>query len=452
MSHATTDRRRFLQQSASAALGVAAGSMAWPLSARAQGANDRIVVGMMGMGGRGGFLADLLAARADATVAWVCDPDASRISENVLKALEQRGGTRPRATQDFREILDDQAVDALVIATPDHWHALGTILACQAGKDVYVEKPASHSIWEGRQMVEAARKYRRVVQLGTQNRSAQYAQAAVEYVRSGQLGDVHYVRVLNMKWRDAIGHKDDTPVPEGLDYDLWLGPAPMRPYNPNRSHYAWHWYWDYSGGDIINDGVHQMDLARWMINRAHPNSVVASGGKYHFDDDQETPDTQVVLYDYDGLTMSFELTLWTPYMLKTDPGFRAQDIFPDWPFNATRIDVFGSKGMMIMGRHGEGWQVFGPDTKVVAQRHGPEAHSEHLTNFFECIRTRQRPTADIEEGHLSTILCHLGNISYRVGGRRLKWDGATEAFWGDDEANALLKRVYREPWVVQEEI
>jgi len=452
MDHTTTDRRRFLRQSATAVAGVAAGTMAWPLSARAQGANERIVCGMMGMGGRGRFLAELLAARKDARVAWICDPDSGRIAEEALKALEDRGGVRPRATQDFRDILADPDVDALFIATPDHWHALGTILACQAGKDVYVEKPASHSIWEGRKMVEAARKHERIVQLGTQNRSAPYAQAAVEYVRSGQIGDVHYVRVLNMKWRDGIGHRDDEPVPAGLAYDLWLGPAPMRPYNPNRSHYAWHWYWDYSGGDIINDGVHQMDIARWIIGRTYPTSVVTSGGKYHFDDDQETPDTQVVLYDYDGLTMSFELTLWTPYMLKTTPEFRAQDLYPDWPFNATRIDVYGSKGMMIMGRHGEGWQVFGPDTKLVAQMQGPEAHSEHISDFFDCIRTRRRPNADIEEGHLSTILSHLGNISYRVGGRRLKWNGPAETFLEDEPANALLRRTYREPWVIGDEV
>ncbi|MFQ6098799.1 MAG: Gfo/Idh/MocA family oxidoreductase, partial [Armatimonadota bacterium] len=234
------------------------------------------------------------------------------------------------------------------------------------------------------------------------------------------------------------------------DYDMWLGPAPRRPFNPNRFHYAWHWFWDYSGGDIINDGVHQMDIARWLIGSKCPRSVVATGGKHAYDDAQETPDTQHVLFDFDRLTMTFELTLWTPYMKKTPWDFRNTDEFPNWTFNATRVEVYGTNGLMMMGRHGGGWQVFGTDWKEAASAPGRRPLAQHLDDFFECIKSRRRPNADIEEGHLSTVLCHLGNISYRVGGRRLDFDADTESFLDDKHANRLLKRTYRRPWVVPE--
>lgn len=439
-------RRRFLSTSTGAALGAAVGVSLLP-STRALGANERFVVALVGCGGRGRFLAERLLERGDVEIAYLCDPD-SRLFDQAAKTVEGGQGKRPQTTTDFRRALDDDQVDALFNATPDHWHAIPTIMACQAGKDVYVEKPASHNIWEGRKMVEAARKYQRIVQLGTQNRSAPYVKAAVDYIRSGELGDVHLVRVINMKMRSNIGHKEDQPVPEGVDYDMWLGPAPMRPFNPNRFHYAWHWFWDYSGGDIINDGVHQMDVARWLIGKDYPKAVVTTGGKFFFDDDQQTPDTQMVHYDYDDMTMTFELTLWTPYMKKTPWDFRETDEFPNWRYSATRVELYGTRGLMMMSRHGGGWQVFGPDWEEVASGPGRRPLSHHLDNFFECVRSRRLPNADIEEGHLSTVLCHLGNISYRLGGRKLKFDGATETFGDDREANRLVKRKYRKPWVI----
>ncbi|HIE51298.1 MAG TPA: twin-arginine translocation signal domain-containing protein [Armatimonadetes bacterium] len=441
------NRRQFLKTSLGAA--VAAGTA--PFAPGTLGANEKFVVGVMGVGGRGRHLAGELARRPEVEIAYVCDVD-SRLFSKILPTVERLQGKRPQTTMDFRRILDDRDVDVLFIATPDHWHALPTILACQAGKDVYVEKPIAHNVWEGRKMVEAARKYKRIVQVGTQNRSAPYVQAAVEYLRSGKLGEVHLVRVLNMKKRPSIGHKKDEPVPPGVDYDMWLGPAPKRPFNPNRFHYAWHWFWDYSGGDIVNDGVHQMDIARWLIGRRYPQSIYATGGKFFFDDDQETPDTQHVLYDYDRLTMTFELTLWTPYLKKTPWDFRNTDQFPHWLFNATRIEVYGTKGLMIMGRHGGGWQVFGPEGKEMAAQPGRRPLNHHLDNFFACLKSRQRPNADLEEGHLSTLLCHLGNISYRLGGRKLVFDAQTETFLNDEEANRLLKRTYREPYVVPDKV
>jgi len=451
MSTETPNRRDFLRTSVGAAAGIAAGVGLRIMPARAQGANDRIVFGVMGAGGRGGFLMSRLLARKDVDIAWVCDADSGRFGA-AAKSVEQKTGTRPKTTFDFREVLDDSHVDALLVATPDHWHALPTVLACQAGKDVYVEKPATHNVWEGRKMVEAARKYERIVQLGTQNRSAPYVGHAAEFVRNGGLGDVHFVRVRNMKERGPIKPVKDEPAPEGVNYDIWLGPAPKRPFNRNHFHYSWNWYWDYSGGDIINDAVHQVDMARWLIGQDYPKSVVCTGGAFSLRDDSETPDTQSVQWEFDGLTMVFDLTLWTPYMKKMPVAQRALDVFPEWQFYAMGVELYGTKGLMLMGRHGGGWQVFGADWDVTRQEHGLEAHDDHLANFIDCIRTRQRPNADIEEGHKSTLLCHLGNISYRVGGRRLHFDAAKERFIDDEEASRHLKRAGRSPWTMPERV
>ncbi len=434
-------RRHFLFGSLAALAAEGAG-------ARAAAANERVVVGFMGVGGRGRDLLRRFSKRDDVEVAYIADVDSRRLPEAASEAARSSGRV-PKTVQDVRHVLDDRAVDALVIATPDHWHALGTVWACQAGKDVYVEKPTSHSIWESRQMVRAARKYERVVQVGTQCRSASYVQGAIEYIKSGQLGEVHFVRVLNSKPRSSIGKQSNKPVPAGVDYDRWLGPAPSRPFNENHFHYAWHWFWNYSGGDISNDGVHQIDLARWVIDRAYPKSVYSTGGIHFFKDDQETPDTQVVSWDYDGLTMAFEQTLWTPYQQKTPFNLRDRDELPKWPFSGTRIEIFGSKRWMMLGRHGDGWEVFDKDFRSVAHQYGRQADDLHIGNFVDCIRSRKRPNADIEQAHLSTLLCHYGNIAYRAG-RKLVIDPATEGFVGDDEANALVERTYREPYVVPE--
>jgi len=416
------------------------------------GANDKVVVGIMGIKGRGGYLAERFASRPDVEIAYLCDVDTRLFGERI-EQVAKRQGKPPKTVTDFRRILDDKHVDVLINATPDHWHALPTIMACQAGKDVYVEKPISHNIWEGQRMIAAARKYRRIVQVGTQTRSADYAHQARDYIRSGKLGDVHLVKVFNMKWRQAVPAQPDAQPPAGVDYDMWLGPAPKRPFNPNRFHYTWHWYWDYSGGDIINDGVHQIDLARMVMGVEYPKAVVSSGGKYHYDDAQETPDTQTVVWEFDRLTMLFELTLWTPYIKKISQKIRdSLTEYPNWPFCATRVEIYGTKGVMMLGRHGGGWQVFGMEEKPVAEANGPDPQTAHFDNFLQCVRSRQVPNADIREGHLSTLLCHLGNISYRVGGRKLFFDANSETFIGDDEANRLVKRVYREPWVVPERV
>jgi len=444
------NRRHFLRDSVGAAAGASALVAARRVPARTAWPNETVIVGVMGIRGRGNWLARHFASRPDVEVAYLCDVD-STLFASRSKTVEQAQGRAPKTVTDVRRVLDDPDVDALVIATPDHWHALGTILACQAGKDVYVEKPASHSIWEGRKMVEAARNHKRVVQLGTQTRSAPYAQHAIEYLRSGKLGSIHLVRCFNMKTRGQVAKRNDETVPKGFDYDRWLGPVPMRPYNRNYVH-SWNWFWDFSGGDIVNDGIHHMDLARWVVGKPHPKSVVATGGVFHLKDAAETPDTQSVQYEYDGLTLEFILTLWTPYMKKTAIEIRESDTFPNWPFNATKVEIYGTKGVMMLGRHGGGWQVFAEDWKGEPFEYGRQPSPAHIENFIQCIRTRKRPNADIEEGHLSTLLCHLGNISYRVGNRKLFFDSKTETFIDDPEANRLVKRTYREGYVIPEKV
>jgi len=446
---ATINRRDFLKHSVTATAAASAAGF----SINAAGANERVVLGVMGIRGRGSFLGPEFAKRNDVEIRYIADPD-SRLFSSRAQKLEDVCGRRPQCTQDFRRMLDDPELDGIINATPDHWHALGTILACQSGKDVYVEKPTSHNIWESRKMIEAARKHKRVVQVGAQNRSGEYCYQAFDYIHSAAFGDVHFVRVLNSKERGAIGKKEDQPQPpEGVDYDMWLGPAPSRLFNENRFHYAWHWFWDYSGGDIINDGIHQIDIARWMIDRPYPKSVSSAGGIHYFQDDQECPDTHTVNWEYDGLTMAFEQILWAPYMKKTPMDFRDTDNLPNWPFSGTRIEIYGTKQMIFLGRHGGGWEAFDGDGKSVVKQPGrfSPCNENHFENFVECIRTREQPNGDIEKLHHSTLLSHYGNIAYRTG-RRLHIDPVTEGFKDDPEANAYVKREYRNPWVVPEEV
>jgi predicted dehydrogenase len=442
-------RRRFLTQSGAAAgLFVAAGAR---LSHGAS-PSEKLTLAVIGIQGRGGQLAQNFAAREDCTVAYLCDVDESLFDSRAREVFDHQG-TRPQLVGDFRRTLDDPAVDAVVIATPDHWHALATIWACQAGKDVYVEKPISHSVWEGRQMVRAARAHDRIVQVGTQNRSAPYIHKAKEYLDSGRLGTVHLVRVYNQKHWPNVELSQESKVPAGLNWDMWLGPAPDRPYNSTYHRY-WNHFWDFSGGDIINDAVHQMDIARWLLNLTAPNTVYSAGGRFAEEGVMESPDTQVAVYEFDKLLMTFELTLYTPYMIKSDAVLRNSDMFPYWPQNTERIEIFGTEGLMIVGRMGGGWQVYdrqkNREPVIAAQEHGRFPDPPHQQNFVDCVKSRQTPNADIEEGHLSTVLCQIANISYRLGGRKLVWDAENEAFQNEPEASAALKRTYRDPWRVPE--
>jgi predicted dehydrogenase len=393
--------------------------------------------------------------RGDCEFAAVCDPDSNR-HQSTAQRIAPRQGRTPKGFSDFRQCLDDKSIDAVISATPDHWHALSTVWACQAGKDVYVEKPATHSCWEGRKMIEAAHKYQRVVQIGTQNLSAEHNQAAREYIASGKLGKIHLCRIYNQKGWGNFPQQPDGDPPAGFDWDLWNGPAPEARYNPTL-HRGWHHLWRYSGGDIANDASHQIDLARWLMGVEYPRTVYSVGGRFNSPGAAESPDTQIAVYEFDQLVITFELTLYTPYMLKISPQIRESlDEYPYWPQCATRIEIFGSDGVMFVGRHGGGWQVFDRPQReqpvVKAQGNGKFPDPEHKENFIRCIRSRQQPNADVEKGHRSALMIHLANISYRLGGVKLTFDGPTEQIVGNDEAMKLYRRQYRAPYVVPEQV
>ena len=445
MKPSSIDRRTFVKQSF-----LAAATLSTAPSVQVLGANEKVILGVMGLGGRGTYLAESFAKRSDVRIAYLCDADKRRFAR-ARAAVEDAQGQEATLTQDFREMLEDKSVDAIVNATPDHWHALGTILACQAGKDVYVEKPMSYCLWEGRKMVEAARKHERVVTVGTQTRSAPYVREVLEYVKSGKLGDIHLVRVFNLMQHSMVRPAPDQAPPAGLDYDLWCGPAAQLPYNPSRQ---WLNLWEYSCGPIPGDAVHQLDLARQLLGDApHPASVSGIGAIYDLKDGRDTPDTQVAAYEYNGYTLLFESALWTPYMKKTPMDARDKGLIPNWPFNATRIEVLGSRGFLYVGRHGDGWQAFDANGESILSRPGRQGDREHQDNFVACIRSRAKPAADVEQGHYSTSLCHLANISWRAGNQKLRFDSETESFPASPEANRFLKRpAYRAPWVVPEQV
>jgi predicted dehydrogenase len=455
------DRRRFVSESANQVAGLAAGAslLASASPAAAKSANDKVVLALLGAGGRGTGVAAGFAARKDAEIGYVCDLHDDRLA-SACKTIATHQGREPKALKEMRRLFDAKDLDAVIVATPDHWHALATILACQAGKDVYVEKPPSHNIWEGRKMVEAARKYRRIVQVGTQNRSAPYNLAARDYIKSGKLGDIHFCKVFNMKAGGQFRLPADDKPPSGFDWEAWLGTAPARPHNSTIFKGGWHHYWTYSGGDFANDGIHQLDLAMMLLGDPElPRSVYGTAGRFAFQDDQEVPDTQVVTYEFPKLIVTFELSLYTPYMEKIATDIRnASDVFPFWPQCGTRIELYGSKGIMYMGRHGGGWQVYTKPKRqsrpgeLVAQFKGRPGDHPHQDDFIASIKSRKRPNADIEIGHKSAVLVHLGNIAHQVGNQKLVFDPETETFAGNEAANRLRRRENRTKYEVPEQV
>ncbi len=425
------NRRSFLKTA-----GVSAAAAPAIVSASA---NQKIIVGATGMGGRGRTHAKLLAGREDVDVAYVCDPDLTR-AERAAAEVEQTGGKKPKIVQDLRRILDDPDIDAITVATPDHWHAPATILACDAGKHVYVEKPCSHNVREGRLMVQAARKHDRVVQVGTQARNSKHVRRAMELLHNGAIGDVLVAKAWDSQLRRNIGHGKPGEPPAHLDYDLWLGPAPAVPYHSNRLHYNWHWRYDFGTGDMGNDGVHDLDLALWGlgVDSQHPEAVSAIGNKLFFDDDQQFPDTQNVTFDFapigeDGkrTQLIFELRIWTPYRME---GYENGNAF------------YGTKGFMLLGKN-DNFRLYGERNEPIEEMDADGKNTEntliHHEDFLNCIRNGECPQADIEIGHHGATVCHLGNIASRLK-RTLFFDGEKESFVGDDKANGLLSRTYRE--------
>ncbi len=419
--------------------------------AHAQAPADKVVLGLIGAGGRGSMLAHGFASLPNVEFKYVCDVDATR-GASLPRDLEAKRGRRPQRVSDLRQVLDDQEVRGVIIATPEHWHALATVWACQAGKDVYVEKNTSLRLWEGRKMLDAARKYQRVVQVGFQNRSAPYAVSAREYVRSGQLGKVILVKVFNLLEGGPWHAQPDSAPPAGLDWDRWLGPAPAVPYNPGR-HRGWNDYWDYCGGAFSGDASHQLDLTRMVLGDPPcPKSVSSAGGRLAFPDHREIPDLLTVTYDYGDFVMTCENGTFTPYMRKFAQEVRYGSQWPLWPQSSCRVEIYGTKRLMYLGRHGCGWQVMENGGRVVAQDKGYFPDKWHQPNFVACIRSRQRPNADVEQAHQSACLIHLGVAAYRTGNRQLFFDPEAERFTNSDAANALLKPAYRADYRIPDSV
>lgn len=448
------NRRRFLGKAAAASVWVGGVTANAAEAARIHGANDRPMLALVGAGGRGTEVAGMFAARGDNDVAYVCDLHPKRRGATCKSVSARAGGKDPKPLRELNEALAIKELDAVIIATQDHWHALGTIRACQAGKDVYVEKPPSHTVWEGRKMVEAARKYKRVVQVGTQTRSSPYALSAAEYIRSGKLGRIHLVKVFNIKPGSEWHLAPDDACPAGFDWDAWLGPTAVRPHNSALMTGGWHRYWAYCGGDMADDGIHQLDLAlQAMGDPGMPSAVYCSGSRFEYKDDQEVPDLQVATYDYPTFRMTFENGGYTPYMDKIAIDVRENDLFPFWPQCATRIEIYGTEGLMYLGRHGGGWQVFGKSKvqsrpgELIAQEYGRQGNRWHQDNFLACIKDRKNPNADIEIGHRAAVTVHMANIAHRAGNRLLKYDASTERF-DLPEANKLLRRNDRKAYAV----
>jgi predicted dehydrogenase len=370
-------------------------------------------------------------------VAGVCDVNQAA-RERSSTIVQTMGGSKPKEYNDMREVFADKAVDAVSMATPNHWHALGTVWACQAGKDVYVEKPASHNVWEADRMVDAARKYKRIVQVGTQSRSSGHIKKAVQLMKEGAIGQVYMAKGLCFKRRPTIGRKPDIPVPPGIDWDKFLGPAPMRPFNENRFKYNWHWFWDTGNGDLGNQGVHQMDVAIWGlgINKL-PASVVSTGGKYVYDDDQETPNTQIATYDYGPVQLVFEVRGLMTGGEGDEKGVKVGNIW------------YGSEGYLVLD--GGGFRVYKGEKNELAMDEKPMRGGDgsHMKNFLDAVKSRDQNSlnAEVATGITSAKLCHLANISYRLK-RRLTVDPGVQRFVNDAEANAMLTRDYRKPYVV----
>jgi len=435
------DRRNFIKTSAVGLTStVAAGRVA------KAAASARLQVGVVGSGGRAMSLIQTFAENKEADVVALADIDSSRLPRGV-EEVHSRQGTKPRTTGDFRDLIDDPHIDALIVGAPDHWHAIPTILACMAGKDVYVEKPDGHNMEEGRRMVAAMRKHKRIVQMGSQHRSTTRLQSAIEYAKSGVLGRCLVAKAWESGRQGSIGNPPDGQPPAGVDYDMWLGAAPKRPFNPRRFHGNWRWFYDYGTGDLGNDGVHRLDMAVAVLNAACeaqgdaplglPEAISSSGGKWYFDDMQEFPDTLQVNYEFGGPTpkiLTYEMRIWTPYTMEGHSEGSA---------------VYGDKGYMVVGNRG--WTAYGERNKKIKEVGGDSHERPHVQNFIDCVKSREKPFCDLETiGHPASVLCHAGNISARLG-RKLYLDADTETFRNDEAANALRTRPeYRRPWVLPE--
>jgi predicted dehydrogenase len=467
-------RRTFLKASAIAAAGLASAASA----KKVLGANDRIRIAVIGVRGRGWDHVKEYHPIPGVEIAYLCDVD-----ENVLRQrladIERMDIPKPQTYVDVRRLLEDKNVDAVSIATPNHWHSLIGIWAAQAGKDIYIEKPCSHNWWEGRQLVRAVDKYKVICEHGSQCRSSAAIREAMDQMRSGLLGDVYMSRGLCYKWRDTIGHAGPEPIPAGVHYDLWTGPAPLKEFTKNRFHYNWHWIWDTGNGDLGNQGIHEVDLARWGLGVTLPTKVTALGGHFLFDDDQQTPNVITAAYEFktsgaQTKMMTFEVRGWTTNHeagvgtrefggggvpaagMKTATPSTSQGKKSLGPASGKPSTIgnlyYGSKGYLVISDYDSYKSFLGPAAEPGPEKHVP-VKNEHFVNFIECMRSRKKEDlhAPILEGHLSATLVHLANASYRLG-RTINFDPQTESVIDDVEATELLKGTYRAPYIVPEQV
>jgi predicted dehydrogenase len=430
-------RRTVLKSAAFGAAALAAGR-----TVRAAAA-DRVVVGVIGPGGMGMNHVRNLAARDDVEIAAISEVDEQRLGAAV-DHVEMETGRRPAATRDFRELLDDGQIDAVFIATPDHWHAPASILALDAGKHVYVEKPCCHNIREGRLMSDAVARSGKLLQVGTQSRSTDCVREAIQRVQAGEIGEILVAKAWNSQRRGSIGKSQPSDPPAHLDYDTWVGPAPMVPYRSNMLPGVWRWWYDFGCGDIGNDGVHDIDVAVWGLGvQTHPERVTCLGGKYFFDDDQQFPDTQYSICEYAAegdpagrkKQLIFEQRDWSPYVQE---GYENGAAF------------YGKEGVLIIG-HSVGWRLYGPRNQLIAERTGGADLTAHHNNFMDCIRgTQSQLNADVQAGFLSATIVHLSNIAARTRAV-LEFDPQSEQITNHEEANAMIGRQYRDHWATPRE-
>jgi predicted dehydrogenase len=404
---------------------------------KARSANDKVRIAVLGVNGRGQDHIAGFGNVPDAEVAMLCDPDSEVLAKRA-EQFEKRYGRKVATEQDLRKVFDNKEIDAVSVATPNHWHALATIWACQAGKDVYVEKPGAHNIYEGRKMVEAAHKYKRIVQHGVQLRSSEALQEAVEHLRKGTIGKVYMSRGLVFRWRPSIGKKGTEAVPANLNWDIWQGPAQARDFTRRLVHYNWHWHWNYGNGDVGNQGIHETDMCMWGLGvETLPDKVTSMGGKFLFDDDKETPETQTSLYTYskENKMIQFEVR---PWCTNDEGGASVGNIF------------YGSEGYLVVKGY-DTYEIYLGQKKEPGPKR--KAGGDHFANFIKAVRSRKTSDQNgpVETAHRASALAHLGNISFRLG-RVLEFDPVAEKFPHDSQANQMLGRKYRAPYVVPEKV
>jgi predicted dehydrogenase len=429
------NRRTFVMAAAGT---VAAGSMAGRSASASP--NDTVRAAVLGVNGRGTAHIGGFMGTKGATVAVLCDPDRA-VLDRRAKEFESRHGKKVETETDLRKVFERKDVDVVSVATPNHWHALATIWAVQAGKDVYVEKPGTHNIFEGRKMIEAAKKHNRIVQHGVQLRSSEAVREAVDHLRKGTIGKVYMARGLVYRNRPSIGHaKDPDTPPSTLNWDVWQGPAQSRAFSKRLVHYNWHWHWNYGNRDVGNQGVHETDMCLWGLGlQTLPSAIVAMGGKFLWDDDKETPDVLSSSYLFPDQKMMIEFEV-RPWATNPEGGTSVGNIF------------YGSNGYLVIKGY-NAFEAFDKGNKLIKQNKDGDPVGKHFANFIEGVRNRSCKNlhGPVETAHTSSALAHLGNISYRLG-RRLKFDPSTESFVGDSEADAMLTREYRKPYIVPERV